>query len=45
VPHIDIEDINRFESLQDEAVVDTSDWLHPMAAVTEQTGVVVREQG
>ena len=44
VPHIDIEDINRYEPLQDEADLDTSDWMQLMAAVTEQTGVVVPEQ-
>ena len=44
VPHIDIEDINRYEPLQDEADLDTSDWMDLMAAVTEETGVVVPEQ-
>jgi acyl carrier protein len=44
VPYIDIEEINRFESLQDEADLDTSDWMNLMAAVTEQTGLVVPEQ-
>lgn len=44
VPNIDIEDINRFEPLQGEAELDTSDWMRLMAAVTEQTGVYVPEQ-
>jgi acyl carrier protein len=44
VPHIDIEEINRFEPLRDEADLDTSDWMRLMAAVTDQTGVVVPEQ-
>lgn len=44
MPYIDIEEINRFESLQDEADLDTSDWINLMAAVTEQTGLVVPEQ-
>jgi hypothetical protein len=43
-PDIDIEEINRYEPLQDEADLDASDWLHLMAAVTEQTGVVVPKQ-
>jgi acyl carrier protein len=44
VPYIDIEEINRFEPLQDEADLDASDWMHLMAAITEQTGVVVPER-
>jgi hypothetical protein len=44
VPYIDIEDINRFEPLRDEADLDASDWMRVLAAVTEQTGVVVPEQ-
>ena len=44
VPHIDIEDINRYQPLQDEADLDTADWMQLMATVTEQTGVVVPEE-
>jgi acyl carrier protein len=43
-PYVDIEEINRFEPLQDELDLNSSDFVQLMAAVTEQTGLVVAEQ-
>ena len=40
-PYLDIEDVSRFEPLQDELELTTADFVLLMAAVTEQTGVVV----
>ena len=44
LPYIDIEEINRFEPLADEIALTSDDFTHLMAAVSEQAGVVVREE-
>jgi hypothetical protein len=43
-PYLDVEEIDRFEPIQDEADWDMSDFLELMDAVTAETGVVVSEQ-
>ena len=40
-PYLDIEDVSRFEPLQDELELTMADFARLMAAVAEQTGVVV----
>ena len=40
-PDLDIEDVSRFEPLQDELELTMADFVRLMVAVTEQTGVVV----
>ena len=41
VPFLDIEDVSRFEPLQDELQLTMADFTRLMSVVTEQTGVVV----
>ncbi len=43
-PYLDVEEIDRFEPIQDEAEWGVADFLHLMDAVTAETGVVVGEQ-
>ena len=43
-PYLDIEDISRFEPLQDELELTMTDFARLMSVVTEQTGVVVPER-
>ena len=44
VPYIDVEDIDRAALIQDEADLDPLDLVHLMAAVAEETGVLVPER-
>jgi acyl carrier protein len=44
VPYIDVEDLNRTAAIQDEADLDSLDFVHLMAAVSEETGVIVPER-
>jgi len=41
VPYIDVEDLNRTAAIQDEADLDSLDFIHLMAAVGEETEVVI----
>ena len=43
-PYLDVEEIDRFEPIQDAADWDVADFLHLMDAVTAETGLVVGEQ-
>ena len=43
-PYIDIEEINRFEPLEDEIDLTAEDFTQVMASVEEQTGLVVPEE-
>jgi hypothetical protein len=40
-PHVDLEELNRFEPLGDEVDMTSSDFAALMAAVTDLTGIVV----
>ena len=42
-PYIDIEEINRFQPLEDEIDLTAEDFTQVMASVEEQTGLVVPE--
>jgi hypothetical protein len=42
-PYLDVEEIDRFEPIQDEAEWGVADFLHLMDAVTAESGVVVDE--
>ena len=43
-PYLDVEEIDRFEPIQDEAEWGVAEFLHLMDAVTAETGIVVGEQ-
>ena len=43
-PYLDVEEIDRFEPIQEEAEWGVGDFLHLMDAVTAETGIVVGEQ-
>jgi acyl carrier protein len=44
VPYIDVEDLDWTAAIQDEADLDSLDFIHMMAAVTDETGVDIPER-
>ena len=43
VPYVDVEDLDRTAAIQDEADLDAQDFVRLMAAVGDETGVVIPE--